>query len=50
MHQRPTYATYTGRLGTFVSDPIAAEKVALWLVTDQSVREFGYKVSGYSWR
>ncbi len=43
-------ASYTGNLGGFVSDPIAADEVVLWLITDYSVRSYGFAVSGYSFR
>jgi len=44
------YASYTGALGSFESDPIAADEAVLWLITDYSVRNYGYDLSGYSWR
>ncbi len=44
------YASYTGDFGSFVSDPIPADQVVIWLVTDSSVTGHGFDVSGYSWR
>ncbi len=44
------YATYTGNLGSFVSDPIPADEVVVWLISDYSVRNYGFEIAGYSWR
>jgi len=44
------HATYTGNLGSFVSDPIPDDEVVVWLVTDYSVRDYGFDISAYSWK
>jgi len=43
-------ASYTGNFGGFVSDPVAGDRVVLWLITDYSVRDWGYRLAGYSYR
>jgi len=44
------YQSYTGANGQFVTDPIAASTVNLWLITDYSVTGHGFDLAGYSWR
>ena len=44
------WATYTGNLGSFVSDPIPDDEVVVWLVSDYSVRNYGFDIGAYSWK